>query len=202
MTNGDEMLAGTSDEHISLLESLAPLLQPDNLNSARLPTLSSVLVTTPQAVSLSDVSKELSFARRTSLPVLGLIENMSGYVCPHCGDITPLFGQGGGEEFCRVEEEKRDQGQGSGCRFLGRVPVDREFVLLMDQARSVATGAPAVQDTANVSEDNDGEQQQPVAPQRTFDLLQRYLGTPSAPIFKEITRKVLDSIGTREASSS
>lgn len=105
-----------------------------------LPTLSSLLVSTPQAVALLDVSKELSFVRRTRLPLLGLIENMSGYVCPHCRDVVGVFGRGGGEDFCRRDCEKRQPGmalpegeeEGEGCRFLGRVPIDPELVRLLD----------------------------------------------------------------------
>ncbi|KEI41919.1 uncharacterized protein L969DRAFT_83775 [Mixia osmundae IAM 14324] len=164
---------GTSDEHISLLEQLRPLLMPA-VESIALPTLDSLLVTTPQAVSLSDVSKELSFARRTSLPVLGLIENMSGYVCPHCGDITPVFGKGGGEDFCRIEEEKRMAGQGEGCRFLGRLPIDTEFVVLMDTA-------------ARKQQVVDG-----LLPAET--LLDRYVKTPTYKIFKEICTKIVSLV--------
>jgi Mrp family chromosome partitioning ATPase len=126
---------GTSDEHISLLETLRPLLmeQPREQPRRHLATLSSILVSTPQALALLDVSKELSFVRRTKLPLLGLIENMSGYVCPHCGDLVGVFGQGGGESFCRLENEKlgTEEYEG-GCRFLGRIPIDRELVSLLD----------------------------------------------------------------------
>ncbi|KAJ1550853.1 Nucleotide-binding protein 2, partial [Cladochytrium tenue] len=64
---------GTGDEHISLAEHLRAL-NPDG----------AVVVTTPQDVAVADVRKELSFCRKVDLPVLGIIENMSGYVCPHC----------------------------------------------------------------------------------------------------------------------
>ncbi|GAA6064217.1 hypothetical protein JCM10212_003826 [Sporobolomyces blumeae] len=126
---------GTSDEHISLLETLRPLLVERPDPSPPLPTLSSLLVSTPQALALLDVSKELSFVRRTKLPLLGLIENMSGYCCPHCGEVVGVFGQGGGEDFCRREEERKDsdkEGEGGGCRFLGRIPIDRDLVALLD----------------------------------------------------------------------
>ncbi|KAI8928147.1 P-loop containing nucleoside triphosphate hydrolase protein [Entophlyctis helioformis] len=64
---------GTSDEHISIAEYLREY-SPDG----------AVIVTTPQAVSLADVRKELSFCRKVGIPILGLVENMSGFVCPHC----------------------------------------------------------------------------------------------------------------------
>lgn len=131
-------------------------------------------MTTPQAVSLSDVSKELSFTRRVGLPVLGLIENMSGYICPHCGDVTNIFGKGGGEEFCRLETEKAtktpiaaDGTRNSKLRFLGRVPVDSEFVKVVDG---------------------------PGAEGSTEDLLDRYLKTPSSKLLQEIAAKVVELV--------
>lgn len=190
------ILAGTSDEHISLLENLLPALQ-SNPNT----TLHSVLVTTPQAVSLSDVSKELSFTRRVGLPVLGLVENMSGYVCPHCGDITNIFGKGGGEEFCRLETEKAEEedrralqqqnghsaaavtnGTDSGntstmqtqekktskLKFLGRVPVDPDFVKVVD------------------------------GPESGKGLLERYNKTKSSAILSEICAKLVESVNEQQ----
>lgn len=64
---------GTSDEHISIAEYLKEY-HPDG----------AVVVTTPQAVALSDVRKELTFCRKVEIPILGIVENMSGFVCPHC----------------------------------------------------------------------------------------------------------------------
>lgn len=84
--------------------------------------LSAVIVTTPQAVALMDAMKCLSFTRAVNLPVLGLIENMSGYACPCCGEVSNVFSTGGGAEMARKE----------GLRFLGRLPVDTELVSLLD----------------------------------------------------------------------
>ncbi|XP_049827755.1 cytosolic Fe-S cluster assembly factor NUBP2 homolog isoform X2 [Schistocerca gregaria] len=64
---------GTSDEHITVMENLRTL----NCDGA-------ILVTTPQALAVEDVTKELTFCRKTGIPVVGVIENMSGYVCPSC----------------------------------------------------------------------------------------------------------------------
>lgn len=72
------MVVGTSDEHLSLLEHLAPVHS----------RLSAVVVTTPQAVALADAIKGISFTRTVNLPVLGIIENMSGYACPCCGEVS------------------------------------------------------------------------------------------------------------------
>jgi Mrp family chromosome partitioning ATPase len=84
--------------------------------------LSAVIVTTPQAVALMDAMKSLSFTRAVKLPVLGIVENMSGYVCPCCGEISNVFSTGGGEELARRE----------GVPFLGALPVDTELVSLLD----------------------------------------------------------------------
>lgn len=102
---------GTSDEHISLVTQL---MDPTKL----LPTqkLGAVIVTTPQAISTADVKKELSFCQKTNLKVLGVVENMAGYVCPCCGEITNVFSKGGGQVMAREW----------GVKFLGSVPIDGE----------------------------------------------------------------------------
>ena len=78
---------GTSDEHIALVS---------NLNSQ--PELKSrsgaVLVTTPQMASLQDVSREINFCRKTGINIYGVIENMSGFVCPYCNECTNIFNKG------------------------------------------------------------------------------------------------------------
>jgi Mrp family chromosome partitioning ATPase len=70
---------GTSDEHITIMENLRGL---DNC--------SAVLVTTSQMVAVNDVRREITFCRKLNVPIKGLIENMSGFVCPHCSvsDLT------------------------------------------------------------------------------------------------------------------
>lgn len=103
---------GTSDEHLALLEHLSPLQSK----------LSALIVTTPQAIALLDVMKCVSFTRAVSLPVLGLIENMSGFVCPCCGEINNLFSTGGGQALAERE----------GLMFLGALPIDTELVSLLD----------------------------------------------------------------------
>ncbi|CAO3563861.1 unnamed protein product [Mortierella alpina] len=94
---------GTSDENISIVEHLKAY-NPDGV----------VLVTTPQAVALADVRKQVSFCRQVGVPILGLIENMSGFICPHCSECNNLFSAGGGEA---MSEE-------FALNFLGRVPID------------------------------------------------------------------------------
>jgi Mrp family chromosome partitioning ATPase len=73
-----------------------------------------IIVTTPQDVALLDASKSISFAKALNLPVIGVVENMSGFTCPHCGKEIALFKKGGGE---RLATEM-------GVAFLGRVPFE------------------------------------------------------------------------------
>jgi ATP-binding protein involved in chromosome partitioning len=91
---------GTSDAQLTLAQAV--------------PISGTVLVTTPQDVALSDVSRALAMLRRLNVPVIGIVENMSAFVCPHCGDVTDIFGRGGGERFAEQ----------NGIDFLGKVPLD------------------------------------------------------------------------------
>ncbi|KAL2803174.1 P-loop containing nucleoside triphosphate hydrolase protein [Aspergillus granulosus] len=114
---------GTSDEHIALAEELLKISTIDVTANTALPRLAgAVLVTTPQAIATSDVRKEVNFCVKTNIPTLGVIENMSGYTCPCCGEVSNLFSSGGGEVMARE----------MGVRFLGRVPVDVQFGALVE----------------------------------------------------------------------
>ena len=103
---------GTSDEHLSVVEHL--LAGADGVaGSGRMPD-GAVLVTTPQNVAVLDVTKELTFCRKMHIPVLGVVENMSGYVCPHCAACTNIFSSQGGRLLA----------EHSGVPFLGAIPID------------------------------------------------------------------------------
>jgi ATP-binding protein involved in chromosome partitioning len=95
---------GTGDE---------PLTVAQLIKDAR-----AVIVTTPQEVALADVRKSISFCKTVKMEILGLIENMSGYTCPHCGKSVDLFGSGGGERTALQ----------SGLKLLGRIPFDPRVV--------------------------------------------------------------------------
>jgi Mrp family chromosome partitioning ATPase len=95
---------GTGDEPLSVAQLI--------------PATAAVVVTTPQEVSLLDSRKAISFARKLNLRVVGIIENMSGLTCPHCGKEIDLFKEGGGE---RAAKEM-------GVPFLGRIPVHPHIV--------------------------------------------------------------------------
>lgn len=79
-----------------------------------IPDAEAVIVTTPQEVAASDVRRSINFCRQLNMTILGVIENMSGFACPHCGEITYIFKQGGGEQL----SEKMN------VNFLGRIPID------------------------------------------------------------------------------
>jgi Mrp family chromosome partitioning ATPase len=95
---------GTGDEPLTVCQTL------EGADGA-------VIVTTPQKVAAVDVRKSISFCRQINLPVLGVIENMSGFVCPKCGEITNVFKSGGGKMMA----------DDMGVPFLGSVPIDPQI---------------------------------------------------------------------------
>ncbi len=99
---------GTGDE---------PLTVAQTISDAK-----AIIVTTPQEVALADVRKSINFCKTVKMEIFGLIENMSGYACPHCGEMIDLFGFGGGE---RTAKEM-------GIQFLGRIPFDPRVVVCGD----------------------------------------------------------------------
>jgi len=100
-----DMPPGTGDEAISIVQ-LIP--KADGV----------VIVTTPQDVALLDSRKSINFAAQTKVPIIGLVENMSGFVCPHCGETTEIFGSGGGEKTAKSMN----------VQFLGRIPFEPDIV--------------------------------------------------------------------------
>jgi len=97
---------GTGDEPLSVAQLLK-----DRMDG-------SIVVTTPQEVALLDARKAVTFSRILKVPVLGIVENMSGLRCPHCGKLVELFKSGGGERLAKE----------LAVPFLGRVPIDPEIV--------------------------------------------------------------------------
>jgi Mrp family chromosome partitioning ATPase len=96
---------GTGDEPLSVAQLVG---QPAG----------AIVVTTPQDVAVADVRRSITFCQQVHLQVLGVVENMSGFVCPHCGKTTDLFKSGGGEALARE----------MGVPFLGKVPLDPQVV--------------------------------------------------------------------------
>ena len=100
---------GTSDEPLSVVQLLPDLA-------------GAVIVTTPQEVALLDSRKAVNMVRSMKVPLLGIVENMSGLVCPHCGEVIEIFKTGGG----------RRAAQELGVPFLGAIPLDPEVAPLGD----------------------------------------------------------------------
>jgi ATP-binding protein involved in chromosome partitioning len=91
-----------------------------------------VIVTTPQDVALIDARKGLAMFQKVNVPVLGVIENMSAFVCPHCGTRSEIFKHGGGK---RTAEQL-------GVPFLGAIPIDPEIVVGGDAGSPIVASRP------------------------------------------------------------
>jgi ATP-binding protein involved in chromosome partitioning len=100
---------GTGDEPLTVAQTI--------------PDAEALIVTTPQEISLADVRKSINFCRQVNMKILGVVENMSGQLCPHCGEQVPLFGQGGGEKMAREMD----------VPFLGSIPADAKMVTAGDK---------------------------------------------------------------------
>ncbi|MGB9499773.1 MAG: P-loop NTPase [Dissulfuribacterales bacterium] len=103
---------GTGDEPLSVVQTI--------------PDARPILVTTPQEVALSDVRKSINFCKKVEKNIFGMVENMSGYVCPHCGKTADLFGTGGGEATAKQFN----------INFLGKIPFDPNLVKAGDSGLS------------------------------------------------------------------
>ncbi len=109
---------GTGDAQLSL--------------SQLIPITGAVMVTTPQEVALIDVVKAVSMFKKVEIPVLGVVENMSYYVCPGCGHHDEIFSRGGGKKLA----------ESLGTTFLGEVPIDAKVRFGGDSGKPVVVGAP------------------------------------------------------------
>jgi len=109
---------GTGDEPLSIAQLI--------------PTTGAIIVTTPQDVSVLDSRKAINFARRLNLRIVGIIENMSGLICPHCGGKIDLFKDGGGEKAAME----------LGVTFLGKIPIDPNIVESGDNGKPFISNQP------------------------------------------------------------
>ena len=114
-----DMPPGTGDEALSVVQ-LMP--KADGM----------VIVTTPQDVALLDSRKSLRFGAETHIPIIGIVENMSGFVCPHCGEVTDIFKSGGGEAAAKELN----------VQFLGKVPIEPGVVDAGDSGMPVVLKYP------------------------------------------------------------
>jgi Mrp family chromosome partitioning ATPase len=104
---------GTGDEPLSVAQTITGTR--------------AIIVTTPQEIALADVRKSINFCHQLQMPIVGLVENMSGYVCPHCRQESPLFGQGGG----KTTTEQMS------IHFLGSLPFDPRVVQAADLGQAL-----------------------------------------------------------------
>lgn len=94
---------GTSDEHITVMECMKEV----KCDGA-------IIVTTPQEVAIEDVRKEITFCKKTGIEILGIVENLSGFVCPNCNECSNIFSSGGGQALAELAK----------VPFLGTLPID------------------------------------------------------------------------------
>ena len=109
---------GTGDEPLSVAQLI--------------PATGAIVVTTPQEVSLMDSRKAIAFAHKLNLKVFGIIENMSGMICPHCGGKIDVFKAGGGEKAAKQLN----------VPFLGKIPLDPAIVTSGDEGNPFITASP------------------------------------------------------------
>lgn len=102
---------GTGDEPLSIAQTI--------------PNVQAVVVTTPQAVALADVRKSINFCKTVEMPIVGVVENMSGFICPHCEETVDIFSSGGGEKTARDFD----------LPFLGKLPMDPRVVVAGDTGK-------------------------------------------------------------------
>jgi len=107
---------GTGDEPLSVIQLIGD-------------AEGAIIVTTPQQLSISDVRKSITFCRKLDLPVAGVIENMSGFACPECGNVSYIFDRDGGKTM--AEE--------MGVPFLGRIPIEPGIVSACDEGTPFIT---------------------------------------------------------------
>ncbi|MDR0790998.1 MAG: Mrp/NBP35 family ATP-binding protein [Methanomassiliicoccaceae archaeon] len=114
-----DMPPGTGDEALSIIQ-LIP--KADGM----------IIVTTPQDVALLDSRKSIVFSATAEIPIIGVVENMSGFICPHCNERSDIFKSGGGE---RTATEM-------GIQFLGRIPIEPGIVESGDSGVPIVASAP------------------------------------------------------------
>jgi ATP-binding protein involved in chromosome partitioning len=107
---------GTGDVQLTMIQRYKPV--------------GAIVISTPQDLALIDAARAVSFFDQAKVPVIGMVENMSGYVCPHCGEVSDPFGAGGAEAAAAQ----------MGLAFIGRVPLDISIRIASDAGAPPATG--------------------------------------------------------------
>jgi ATP-binding protein involved in chromosome partitioning len=104
---------GTGDEILTMTQQMEPDL--------------AIIVTTPQELSLIDSKKAVNMAKKMEIPNIGIIENMSGFMCPECGHHIDLYGKGGGEKQAKEMD----------VLFLGALPLNIETIAFADNGKPI-----------------------------------------------------------------
>lgn len=102
---------GTGDEPLTVAQTI--------------PDAEALIVTTPQEISLADVRKSINFCRQVKMKIIGVVENMGGFVCPHCGEKISIFGSGGGKRMAAQMD----------VPLIGEIPLDTRMVEMGDKGR-------------------------------------------------------------------
>ena len=113
---------GTGDIQLSMVQKHKPI--------------GAVIISTPQDLALIDATRAISFFDTAKVPIIGLVENMAGYLCPHCGEMSDPFGSGGAEAAAKE----------LGIPFLGRIPLDIKIRMASDAGTPPALGEGAISD--------------------------------------------------------
>lgn len=114
---------GTGDEILTISQQMKPDF--------------AVIVTTPQEISVMDAERAINMAKQLNIPFIGVVENMSGFICPHCKNVIELFGTGGGKILAN----------NSNVKFLGSIPMDINTRILCDKGKPVVL----VENTSDIS---------------------------------------------------
>jgi len=117
-----DMPPGTGDIQLSMIQKHKPV--------------GAVIISTPQDLALIDATRAISFFDTAKVPIIGLVENMAGYLCPHCGEMSDPFGSGGAEAAAKE----------LGIPFLGRIPLDIKIRMASDAGNPPALDAGPISD--------------------------------------------------------
>jgi ATP-binding protein involved in chromosome partitioning len=147
---------GTGDEPLSVAQTI--------------PHVKAIVVTTPQKVALADVRKSINFCKTLKVEIVGVIENMSGFICPHCHETVDIFSSGGGETLARELD----------LPFLGKIPMDPKVVMAGDE------GAPYL--TTN------SDSPASLAFNKVVDAIELRLPTTAAPVTLKVVAQ--ESVGS------
>lgn len=109
---------GTGDEILTIGQEMKPDI--------------AVVVTTPQEVSVLDAERAVNMAKKLEIPFIGIVENMSGFVCPHCSAVLNIFGEGGGKDLASLLN----------VHFLGSIPIDIDARILSDKGKPIVLEKP------------------------------------------------------------